>query len=68
MSEIRTCTQAIEQMGMIAGKLLTGEKVDIPQKDIKNAIDAVGKQCMLARSLIQYAEMRHSTPEIPFFE
>lgn len=68
MSEIKTCTQAIEAMGTIAGKLLAGEKVDIPQKDIKNAIDAVGKQIMAARSQIQYGEMRHTTPEIPFFE
>jgi hypothetical protein len=54
-------------MGQIAGKLLAGEKVSIPQKDIKNAIDAVGKQIMAARSQIQYAEARHETPEIPFF-
>ncbi len=67
MSEIKTCTQAIDAMGTIAGKLLAGEKVDIPQKDIKDAIDAIGKQIMAARSQIQYAEARHETPEIPFF-
>jgi len=67
MAEIKTCTQAIDAMGTIAGKLLAGEKIDIPQKDIKNAIDAVGKQIMAARSQIQYNELMHLTTEIPFF-
>ncbi len=66
-TEIKNCTQAIEAMGSIAGKLLAGEKVNIPQKDIKNAIDAVGKQIMAARSQIQYNESMHQTTEIPFF-
>lgn len=65
--EIETCTEAIKAMGSIAGKLLAGEEVGLPQKNIKNAIDAVGKQIMAARSQIQYAEARNEKPEIPFF-
>ncbi|MCK5027727.1 MAG: hypothetical protein KAS07_04885 [Candidatus Pacebacteria bacterium] len=65
--EIKTCENVIQEMGVVSGKLLAGEDIGIPQKNIKNAIDAVGKQIMAARSQIQYAQARNEKPTIPFF-